>query len=145
MKINFKKLNKNARTPVYGTEYSAGADLRTCIEDAIVLEPGKKAIIPTGLSCEIPEGYFGMICTRSGLAAKNGVVILNSPGIIDSDYRGELKLIVFNHSETPFVIEDGMRVAQLIIVPFEKVEWIQVAQLSESVRGEGGIGSTGVK
>ena len=86
-----------------------------------------------------------MICTRSGLAAKNGVVILNSPGIIDSDYRGELKLIVFNHSETPFVIEDGMRVAQLIIVPFEKVEWIQVAQLSESVRGEGGIGSTGVK
>lgn len=145
MKINFKKLNKNARTPVYGTEYSAGADLRTCIEDAIVLEPGKKAIIPTGLSYEIPEGYFGMICTRSGLAAKNGVVILNSPGIIDSDYRGELKLIVFNHSETPFVIEDGMRVAQLIVVPFEKVEWIQVAQLSESVRGEGGIGSTGVK
>ncbi len=145
MKINFKKLNKNARTPVYGTEYSAGADLETCIEDTIVLEPGKKAIIPTGVSCEIPEGYFGMICTRSGLAAKNGVVILNSPGIIDSDYRGELKLIVFNHSETPFVIEDGMRVAQLIIVPFEKVEWIQVAQLSESVRGEGGIGSTGVK
>lgn len=145
MKINFKKLNEKAMVPVYGSEFSAGADLRACISEDIIINPKDVSIIPTGIACEIPEGFFGMICSRSGLAAKNAMVVLNSPGIIDADYRGEIKLIMINHSEVPFKIEHGMRLAQLIFVPFEKGSWNEVDSLSKSVRGEGGIGSTGVK
>ena len=145
MKINFKKLNENAAIPVYGTEFSAGADLRACISEDIMINPGKVSIISTGISCEIPERFFGMICSRSGLAAKNAIVTLNSPGIVDADYRGEIKLIMINHSEVPFKVEHGMRLAQLILVPFEKGDWNEVQSLSESTRGENGIGSTGVR
>lgn len=145
MKIKFKKLNKCAQAPVYGTEYSAGADLRACITENVNLPARSSVVIPTGLACEIPSGFFGMICSRSGLAAKDGVVVLNAPGIIDADYRGELKLILYNHSDKPFVIENGMRLAQLIIVPFEKVSWEPADELQESGRGDGGIGSTGIK
>ena len=145
MKINFKKLLEKAEIPVYGTEYSAGADLKACIEKDVVISAGETVIIPTGLACEIPQGFFGMVCSRSGLAAKKGVVVLNSPGIIDADYRGELKLIMINHSDKDFVVENGMRLAQIIIVPFQKVEWTEVNELSDSTRGLGGIGSTGIK
>lgn len=145
MKINFKKLNEKAEIPVYGSEYSAGADLKACIDHEVVLFPGKSDIIPTGIACEIPEGFFGMVCSRSGLSAKSGIVVLNSPGIIDADYRGELKLIMINHSEKEFVIENGMRLSQLIIVPFQKAKWSEVEALSESARGQGGIGSTGIR
>lgn len=145
MKIKFKKLNKCAQTPVSGTEYSAGADLRACITENVNLSARSSVVIPTGVACEIPSGFFGMICSRSGLAAKDSVVVLNAPGIIDADYRGELKLILYNHSDKPFVIENGMRLAQLIIVPFEKVSWEPADELQESSRGDGGIGSTGIK
>lgn len=145
MRINYTKLQSNAEAPVYATQSSAGADLRACIEEPIVLSPGCKEIVPTGIACEIPEGYFGMVCTRSGLAARNGIVVLNSPGIIDADYRGELKLIMINHSDSDFTIEPGMRLAQIIIVPFAKADWILVAGLSDSIRGAGGIGSTGIR
>lgn len=143
MQINFKKLNENAIVPEYGSEYSAGADLRACIDEDIVLNPSETNILPTGIAVEIPEGYFGMVCSRSGLAAKNQVVVLNSPGIIDSDYRGEIKLIMINHSNIPFVIKPAMRLAQIIIVPFFNATWIEALSLSETVRGNNGLGSTG--
>jgi dUTP pyrophosphatase len=145
MKINFKKLNKNAEIPNYATIGSAGADLKACIDREIVLSPQKIEIIPTGITIEIPKGFFGMVCPRSGLASKHGITLINSPGILDSDYRGELKLLMINHSSTPFSIENGMRVAQLIIVPFQKVEWIEREELTDTVRGTGGIGSTGIR
>lgn len=145
MKIYFKKLNKGAIPPSYASNFSAGADLRVCLERNLTILPGAIELIPTGIAAEIPSGYFGMICSRSGLAAKNGIIVLNSPGIIDSDYRGEIKLIMINHSLKPFTIEPGMRLAQLIVVPFQKGNWIEAEALSESDRGIGGIGSTGLK
>lgn len=143
MEIKFKKLNDNAIVPVYGSEYSAGADLTACIEDDMILNPSKTEIIPTGIAIELPEKYFGMVCSRSGLAAKNNVVVLNSPGIIDSDYRGEIKLIMINHSNVPFVIKPKMRLAQIIVVPFLQANWIETTSLSETIRGNNGLGSTG--
>ena len=145
MIIKFKKLNKNTHEPVYGTNYSAGADLRACLEENVEIKPGEVQIVGTGLACEIPENFFGMVCSRSGIAAKNGVVVLNSPGIIDSDYRGEIKLILINHSIKSFIIEHGMRLAQLIIVPFEKVSWQEIDELQRTQRNTGGLGSTGIR
>ncbi len=143
MKLKFKKLNNNAIIPNYGSEYSAGADLSTCITEDIVLNPSETKILPTGLAIEIPERHFGMVCSRSGLAAKYQIVVLNSPGIIDSDYRGEIKLIMINYSNIPFVIKPSMRLAQIIIVPFLKATWIEFENLSETIRGNNGLGSTG--
>ncbi len=145
MILNCKKLKANAQVPTYGTEYSAGADLRVSIDAQIVLNPGEIEIVPTGIATCIPEGYFGMVCSRSGLSAKFGVVVLNSPGIIDADYRGEIKLIIINHSKKEFIIEPGMRLAQLIIVPYSRASWEIVTDLPETKRAEGGIGSTGIK
>ena len=145
MILTYKKLNANAQAPTYGTEYSAGADLRVSIDTPIVLNPGESEIIPTGIAACIPEGYFGMICSRSGLSAKFGVVVLNSPGIIDADYRGEIKLIMMNHSKKAFTIEPGMRLAQLIIVPCCRASWEIVADLPQTKRADGGIGSTGIR
>ena len=133
------------QVPTYGTEYSAGADLRVSIDTPMVLNPGKIEIVPTGIAICIPEGYCGMLCSRSGLAAKFGVVVLNSPGIIDADYRGEIKLIMINHSKKAFTIEPGMRLAQLIIVPCNNVSWQIVTELPETSRADGGIGSTGIQ
>jgi dUTP pyrophosphatase len=144
MNINFKKLDENAITPIYGSTESAGADLHACLSQNVVIHPQEIVIIPTGIACEIPSGHFGMVCSRSGLAAKNGVVVLNSPGIIDADYRGELKLIMTNHSMVNFEVTQGMRLAQLIIVPFVAVNWTQRENLTQTVRNTGGIGSTGV-
>ncbi len=143
MELKFKKLNDNAIVPNYGSEYSAGADLSTCITEDITLNPSETKIFPTGISIEIPEKHFGMVCSRSGLAAKHQIVVLNSPGIIDSDYRGEIKLIMINHSNIPFVIKPAMRLAQIIIMPFLKVNWIKTEMLSETIRGNKGLGSTG--
>ena len=145
MIIEYKKLNANAQEPTYGTEYSAGVDLRVSIDTPIVLNPGETEIVPTGIAICIPEGYFGMICSRSGLSAKFGIVVLNSPGIIDADYRGEIKLIMMNHSKKAFTIEQGMRLAQLIIVPYSRTSWKMVSDLPETRRADGGIGSTGIK
>ncbi|MDR1034878.1 MAG: dUTP diphosphatase [Holosporales bacterium] len=144
MKIKFIKYKNNAVLPAHATEYSAGCDLRACLERGRVVASAEIAVIDTGIGIEIPNGFCGMVCSRSGIAMKYGIVVLNSPGIIDSDYRGEIRCIMINHSSNPFIIEDGMRIAQMIIVPFQSIEWIHGSELSESGRGSGGFGSTGI-
>ena len=145
MKIRYKKICKTAHEPTYSSPQSAGADLRGCINENIIINPGEIKTIPTGIACEIPKDHVGMVCSRSGLAAKNGIAILNSPGIIDSDYRGEIKLIIQNHFNEKFVIENGMRLAQLVIVPYKHVTWTLTDNLSDTERSTGGLGSTGLK
>jgi dUTP pyrophosphatase len=144
MTINI--INKsNHNLPNYETKASAGMDLRANLTDAIVLKPLERAIVKTGLFIELPIGYEAQVRPRSGLAAKNGITVLNSPGTIDADYRGEIGVILVNLSNQPFVVENGERIAQLIIAKHERAEWIEVQELTETSRGEGGFGSTGVK
>jgi len=131
--------------PQYATLLSAGMDLRANITEPIVLASLQRAIIPTGLFIELPEGYEAQIRPRSGLAAKHGISIVNSPGTIDADYRGEIKIILVNLSDTDFELQSGERIAQMVIAKHEKAEWELVSQLAESSRGAGGFGSTGVK
>lgn len=142
MKINI--INKSAHTlPHYETIASAGMDLRAHIEQDIVLNPMERTIVPTGLFMELPVGYEAQVRPRSGLAAKHGLTVLNSPGTIDADYRGEIGVILVNLSQTAFTIKNGERVAQMVIAKHERAEWEEVQQLSETSRGEGGFGSTG--
>ena len=144
MTINI--INKSGHAlPNYETIASAGMDLRANIEEAIVLSPLGRAIVKTGLFIELPIGYEAQVRPRSGLAAKKGVTVLNSPGTIDADYRGEIGVILVNLSNEPFTIENGERIAQLIIARHERAEWNEVEALTETSRGEGGFGSTGVK
>ena len=131
--------------PQYATPQSAGVDLRADIPGGIVLEPLGRAMVPTGLYLEIPAGYEAQVRPRSGLAAKKGVTVLNSPGTIDADYRGEVRVILVNLSSEPFAVEPGERIAQMVIARHEHVEWEEVEVLEESERGAGGFGSTGVK
>jgi dUTP pyrophosphatase len=142
MKINI--INKSSHAlPSYETIASAGMDLRAHIVDAIVLKPLERKIIPTGLYMELPVGYEAQVRPRSGLAAKHGVSVLNSPGTIDADYRGEIGVILVNLSNDIFTINNGDRVAQMVIAKHERAEWNEVINLSETSRGEGGFGSTG--
>jgi dUTP pyrophosphatase len=142
MKINI--INKSSHAlPSYETIASAGMDLRAHIVDAIVLMPLERKIIPTGLFMELPVGYEAQVRPRSGLAAKHGVSVLNSPGTIDADYRGEIGVILVNLSNDIFTINNGDRVAQMVIAKHERAEWNEVINLSETSRGEGGFGSTG--
>ena len=120
-------------------------DLRANITESITLEPLGRAIVKTGLFIELPIGYEAQVRPRSGLAAKNGITVLNAPGTVDADYRGEIGVILVNLSNVPFTVENGERIAQLIIAKHERAEWIEVQELSETSRGEGGFGSTGVK
>ena len=129
--------------PAYQTERSAGLDLRAHLDETLVLDPGQRALVPTGLFMAIPAGYEGQVRPRSGLALKHGITVLNSPGTIDADYRGEVKVLLINHSQEPFLIADGERVAQLIIAKHETIEWQPVTTLDDTERGEGGYGSTG--
>lgn len=145
LKMNFKKLNENAVTPTYGTEFSAGADLYACEGGEVTIEPGESKLIHTGLSLEIPVGYAGLIYARSGIATKRGLAPANKVGVIDSDYRGEIMVCLFNHSKTAQTIADKERIAQLVITPFLQVEYCEKEELSDTVRGEGGFGSTGKK
>jgi dUTP pyrophosphatase len=131
--------------PSYGTAEAAGMDLEAAVEAPLTLAPGTRALVPTGLSIALPSGYEAQIRPRSGLAAKHGVTVLNSPGTIDADYRGEIKAILINHGQEPFVIERGMRIAQMVVAPYSRVEWQAVQTLDETARGAGGFGSTGVK
>lgn len=131
--------------PAYSTPLSAGMDLRADIDEPITLGSLEKAMVPTGLHIELPYGYEAQVRPRSGLAAKHGITVLNSPGTIDADYRGEIKVILVNLSKEPFVIKRGERIAQMVIARYEKIEWEQVCELSDSERGEGGFGSTGKK
>jgi len=145
MQLNVKKLNDAAVLPTYGTEYSAGADLYACIENNEIINPGETKLIKTGLSMEIPIGYAGLIYARSGLASKKGLAPANKVGVVDSDYRGEVIVALHNHSNVPQEISPNERIAQLVIAPFLKVEYNLVDELNETVRGEGGFGSTGTK
>jgi len=131
--------------PTYATEQSAGMDLSAALEEAIELGSGERALIPTGLSIALPPGYEAQIRPRSGLAIKNGVTVLNSPGTIDADYRGEIKVVLINHGKEAFTVERGMRIAQMVVERYETVGWKVVNTLEESERGEGGFGSTGSK
>ena len=131
--------------PNYESIASAGMDLRANLSTSVVLGPLERAIIKTGLFIELPIGYEAQVRPRSGLAAKKGITVLNSPGTVDADYRGEVGVILVNLSNEPFVIENGERIAQLIIAKHERAQWIEVQELSETARGEGGFGSTGVK
>lgn len=129
--------------PTYATEQAAGMDLTAAIEEAIEIGPGDRMLIPTGLSIALPEGYEAQIRPRSGLALKHGITVLNSPGTIDADYRGEIGVILANMSKQEFTVERGMRVAQMVIAKHETVQWEVVEELDESDRGAGGFGSTG--
>ena len=131
--------------PRYATPLSAGMDVRANIDEAVILRPLERAMIPTGLSIELPEGYEMQIRPRSGLAAKHGITVLNSPGTIDADYRGEIRVILVNLSNEEFRIEAGERIAQMVVARHEQVEWELTEELAESERGEGGFGSTGKK
>lgn len=131
--------------PRHATPLSAGMDVRANIDEAVVLRPLERAMIPTGLSIELPEGYEMQIRPRSGLAAKHGITVLNSPGTIDADYRGEIRVILVNLSNEEFRIEAGERIAQMVVARHEQVEWELAEELAESERGEGGFGSTGKK
>lgn len=136
--------NKGAVVPCYKTEGAAGADVCALLEEKVVLKPGERTILPTGLFFEIPQGYEIQVRPRSGLAAKNGVTVLNTPGTIDSDYRGELKVILINLGDADFEISSGDRIAQIIVAPVTLGNFIQVESISETERGAGGFGSTGV-
>jgi dUTP pyrophosphatase len=144
--MQIKIINKsNHELPNYETIASAGMDLRANIEEPITLKSLERTIVKTGLFIELPIGYEAQVRPRSGLAAKKGITVLNSPGTVDADYRGEIGLILVNLSNEDFVIENGERIAQLIIAKHERAEWLEVNELSETSRGEGGFGSTGVK
>lgn len=144
MKVQIINKSKHP-LPAYATLLSAGMDLRANIEAPIHLAPGERILVPTGIFMALPEGYEAQIRPRSGLAAKYGISLLNSPGTIDADYRGEIKAILVNHSTEPFTIEDGERIAQMVIARYERIEWEEVENLSETDRGTGGFGHTGVK
>lgn len=129
--------------PAYATEHSAGCDVVAAVDAPVTLQPQGIAIIPTGICVELPTGYELQVRGRSGLAAKNGIGLVNGVGTIDADYRGEIKVIMINHGPEPFTIERGMRIAQFVIAQYTNVSWQQVDELSETVRGTGGLGSTG--
>lgn len=143
--MKIKKLNENAVIPTYGTEYSAGADLYACTDEDITINPGETKLIKTGIAIEIPVGYAGFIYARSGLASKKGLAPANKVGVIDADYRGEIMIALYNQSNEPQVIAAKERIAQLVIAPFLKVEFEEVDELTITVRGAGGFGSTGTK
>lgn len=144
-KVKVKKLRDNARLPVYGTAFSAGADLFACLEAPVTILPGETKLIPLGISLEIPENYAGLVFARSGLATKRNLAPANKVGVIDSDYRGEFFVPLHNHGKLPQVVENGERIAQLILTPYLTASFIEADELSDTVRGTGGFGSTGSK
>ena len=130
--------------PKYQTSLSAGMDLHANLTEPVVLEPQARMLIPTGLFIELPEGYEAQVRPRSGLALKHGITVLNSPGTIDADYRGEIKVLLINHGQAPFTIQNGERIAQMVIAQHATVQWVETQSLSNTERGEGGYGSTGL-
>lgn len=143
--VNFKKLDERAIIPTYGSDFSAGADLYAITDGDIIIESGETRLMHTYLAMEIPEGYGGFIFARSGLASKKGLAPANKVGVVDADYRGEIMVALHNHSDAPQTISNGERIAQLVIMPFISAEFVECDELSETVRGEGGFGSTGTK
>ena len=145
VKILIKRTSKEVITPKYKTDGSSGVDLSAFLDKEVVIKPNSSELIPTGLQVAIPEELEIQIRPRSGLAAKESIGVLNSPGTIDSDYRGELKIILFNHGNKDFIINNGDRIAQMVLVPILKMEFEEVDSLPDTVRGQGGFGSTGKK
>lgn len=145
MKVEIKRLEGNdLELPSYETKNSAGMDLRACITENIILKKGERKLIKTGISIALPENYEAQVRPRSGLALKNGITVLNTPGTIDADYRGEIGVILINLGDSDFTIERGMRIAQMVIAPVVQAELAEVKELDETSRGKGGFGSTGV-
>jgi len=143
--VEFKKLQPDAQVPCYMTALAAGLDIQALPEDTIILAPGERCLVPTGLAVAIPAGYEMQVRPRSGLAIKNGIALVNSPGTIDADYRGEIGIILINHGQENFSIHRGDRIAQLVIAPVCQAELVEVTELSETERGAGGFGHTGHK
>lgn len=143
MQIEIVKLREDAVLPVYQTGGAAGADIHACIDTAITLAPMERRMIPTGLAMAIPQGLEVQIRARSGMSIKHGITMVNGVGTIDSDYRGEVGVLLINLGQDPFVIEPGMRIAQMVVTRYEVAQWQQVDALDETVRGKGGYGSTG--
>jgi len=142
MKIKVHYSGKHA-LPQFETTQSAGMDLRANIDTSVELQPGDRALIPTGIKMALPDGYEAQIRPRSGLAYKHGITVLNSPGTIDADYRGDVGVLLINHGREAFTVEDGMRVAQMVVAQYSQFEWESVEDLDETARGVGGFGSTG--
>ena len=143
--MKFMKLRPGAITPTYGSADAAGADLYACLEAPVTIAPGETALLPTGLAMEIPEGYGGFVYARSGLATKRDLAPANKVGVIDSDYRGELLICLHNHGKLPQTIEPGDRIAQLVIAPYLAAAFSEAEELTDTQRGAGGFGSTGIK
>ena len=143
--IRVKKVHPNATIPTYGSAEAAGADLYACLEEAVVIQPGEVFWVPTGIALEVPKGCAGLIYARSSLGTKRGLAPANKVGVIDSDYRGECMVALHNHTDEERVVEGGERIAQLVIVPYLACDFTVVDTLDETVRGEGGFGSTGKK
>lgn len=137
--------NSKHELPKYATKLSAGMDLRANIEEPIVLQPGERRLIPTGIHIGLPQGYEAQVRPRSGLALKHGITCLNSPGTIDADYTGDVGVILINHGQEPFTINDGDRIAQMVIAKYKQVTWVEVEELQATERGDGGFGHTGKK
>lgn len=145
MNIKVKKLKPDATVPTMGSKFAAGADLYSAEDEDVVIEPGETKFIGTGLAMEIPEGYVGLVYARSGLACKRGLAPANKVGVVDSDYRGEIKVALHNHGKEAQTVEKGERIAQMVIAPYLSVNYEEADELSETERGEGGFGSTGRK
>lgn len=145
MKINVKKLNEKAIMPTYGSAYAAGADLYACMDEEITIAPHATVMLPTGLALELPVGYAGFIYARSGLASKRNLAPANKVGVVDCDYRGEVKVALHNHGETAQTVAVGERIAQLVVAPYVTAEFAEADELSDTARGAGGFGSTGTK
>ena len=143
VKVQIKKLDPSVKLPTYKTDGASGMDLMAFIKEPITVKPKTSELIPTGLSVAFSKNYEIQIRPRSGLAAKNNISVLNTPGTIDSDYRGELKVIIFNHGDENFIIENGDRIAQMVLTPVLKIELQETKTLAETIRGKGGFGSTG--
>ncbi len=145
MRVGIKKLSSKAILPSYGSEYAAGADLYACVDEELNINPHETVLVPTGLAVELPLGFAGLIYARSGLATKKGLAPANKVGVVDCDYRGEVKVALHNHSEVAQTVAVGERIAQLVITPYLTAEFVESGELSETVRGAGGFGSTGTK
>ena len=143
--VAVKKLRPNAKLPTYGSEYAAGADVYACLEAPITIQPHETVLVPTGLAMELPEGWAGMMHARSGLATKRDLAPANKVGVIDCDYRGEVMVSLHNHGTKPQTVDPGERIAQLVIMPYLTARFFEAEELSDTVRGTGGFGSTGTK
>ena len=141
--LKFKKLDARATPPTYGSAFSAGADLYACMDEAVTIAPGQAQFIHTGLAMEIPVGYAGLVYARSGVATKKGIAPANKVGVVDSDYRGELMVCLYNQSSEAYTVSPGERIAQIVITPVLAVEFVEAEELSDTARGAGGFGSTG--